>query len=290
MTDCVTGRSAHGAAILGLDEDGLPADAKIRSTMRALSQRGAHIQSSGAAAGFVMACKSTDLPPSPIDGTLVTWLKSQGWLTAPEADRMVLSATGRAVARRLPPELRSSSIAKSADADRRLGSAPMVDPDSPLAWLRRRRGRDGQPMLSTEAYQAGERLRADFYRGLMAPRVTAQLTALPSSGRRGAPGRGIELGEGTSAAQERVRRALSAVGPRLADVLIDVCCHMKGLEDTERARGMPQRAGHYVLGLALDALARHYGLLPPIDAGWPVNRRTRHWGEEGYRPGIDGVC
>src|SRR4051812_15866642 len=34
--------------------------------------------------------------------------------------------------------------------------------ESPLAWLARRRGRDGQPLILAHQLQAGERLRADF--------------------------------------------------------------------------------------------------------------------------------
>jgi len=69
-----------------------------------------------------------------------------------------------------------------------------------------------------------------------------------------------DLQENIAACRERVRRALSAVWPELAGVLIDVCCHLKGLEEAERAAGWPQRAGKVVLQLALTRLARHYGI------------------------------
>lgn len=77
-------------------------------------------------------------------------------------------------------------------------------------------------------------------------------------------------------------RALMAVGPELAGVLVDICCELKGLEDAEKANGWPQRAGKVVLQIALTRLARHYGL-----AGEAERSRkggVRHWGSEDYRP------
>ena len=44
-------------------------------------------------------------------------------------------------------------------------------------------------------------------------------------------------------------RALDAVGPELSQVLVDICCELKGLEEAERSHDWPQRAGKVVLQL-----------------------------------------
>ena len=45
--------------------------------------------------------------------------------------------------------------------------------ESPLAWLARRRGRDGRAMITPHQLQAGDRLRADFTRAHLMPRTTS---------------------------------------------------------------------------------------------------------------------
>lgn len=158
--------------------------------------------------------------------------------------------------------------------------------ESPIAWLRRRLDRSGQPLISAEQFAAGERLRADLYRAQMTPRVTASWSGVPQSRgeRRSAPGTGKEISDGVIAARERVTRALMAAGPEFIGVLIDVCGHLKGLEQIERDSELPQRSAKHFLQIALTALARHYGLLPPADIDGAIRARLRHWGADGYRP------
>jgi hypothetical protein len=183
-----------------------------------------------------------------------------------------------------------SKRAKARTAKLEQGGAPEIDiGESPIGWLYRRRDKDGQPLISRAEFEAGERLRADFCYGQMMPRVTSSWAAPTGSpsGRRGAPGSGSDLQDNVIAAGERVRRALAAVGPELSGVLIDVCCHLKGLEVKERQAGWPQRSGKIVLRIALKSLARHYGLIRDIEADHARGARVRHWGAEGYRPNID---
>jgi hypothetical protein len=167
-------------------------------------------------------------------------------------------------------------------------SAAALNPaESPLAWLKRRKDRDGEAMISQAQFDAGERLRADFWFAQMTPRVTMSWSAIAPSQRRRRSGMafcaGAEIQDSVAGARERVRRALTAVGPELASVLIDVCCHLKGLEEAEREAGWPQRSGKVVLQLALTRLARHYGI---GEAAGTAGRAApvRHWGSEDYRP------
>jgi hypothetical protein len=161
--------------------------------------------------------------------------------------------------------------------------------ESPIAWLFNRRDGDGNRLISEAQFNAGEKLRADFWFAQMSPNVTQSwsVSATAGGGRRSAPGTGVELADNVIAAGERVRRALAAVGPELSGILIDVCCHLRGLEDAERRAGWPQRSGKIVLGVALAALARHYGFAEPASAGARA-ARVRHWGADDYRPDIDG--
>ncbi len=162
--------------------------------------------------------------------------------------------------------------------------------ESPLAWLARRKDKDGRPMLSEAEFDAGEKLRADFWFAQMTPRVTANWSQLLSGGggSKGAPDIGPDIRDSVIAAHERVKRALTAVGPDLAGVLIDVCCHLKGLEVSEKASGWPQRSGKIILQIALRQLGRHYGMLPEAaQANGQRPVRVRHWGTSDYRPQID---
>jgi hypothetical protein len=148
------------------------------------------------------------------------------------------------------------------------------DSESPLAWLARRKGRDGHAMISPDQFVAGERLRADFTRGNLTPRVTSNWSA-PTGGRpRGSGAGACEMTDLIVASRQRVRLALQACGPEFSGLLMDVCCFLRGLEDVERERGWPPRSAKVVLQLALDRLARHYGLASEARARQSAHVRT----------------
>lgn len=130
--------------------------------------------------------------------------------------------------------------------------------ESPLGWLCRRRGKDGKPLLDERQIQAGERLRDDFERAGLGPRVTRAYDAPPISASRRAAPETPEPSEVQIDARRRVERACQALGPGLSDIALRVCCFLEGLEEAERELGWPVRSGKLVLSLALDRLADHY--------------------------------
>ena len=130
--------------------------------------------------------------------------------------------------------------------------------ESPLAWLARRKGRDGRALIEPVQLLAGERLRADFTRANLMPRITSNWSAAVATGPRGASP--ATFTETVIVARQRVRAALDAAGPEFSGLLVDVCCFLKRLEEVERGRSWPPRSAKVVLQLGLDRLARHYGL------------------------------
>src|SRR5690349_4992821 len=157
------------------------------------------------------------------------------------------------------------------------GKATVVfdENESPLIWLARRRGRDGNALVEPHQLQAGERLRRDFTYASLMPSTTANWSnPTPATRRRG----GYRESTPTDtmvAARQRVHLALDAVGPEFAGLLVDVCCFLKGLEDVERERAWPARSGKIVLRLGLERLARHYGFSG--QAGGKPRRPLRAW-------------
>lgn len=232
-------------------------------------------------------------PVERLAAEVVTALARRQWLER-EGEHWRLSDAGRAWLLRQAAPGDPFQVQHQVRGERTVEVAPGIvrsltvnEAENPLAWLRRRKGRDGAPMVSEEQYRAGERLRADFWRGHMTPRVTANWSAAaPSRRTRRSGGEGgHELGEDALAARQRVRAALQAVGPELAGVLVDVCCHLSPLAAAEDARGWPRRSGKVILQLALSALARHYGIAPRRPA--TASARLRHWGAQDYRPTLE---
>lgn len=207
--------------------------------------------------------------------------------------RLRATAAGLARARRATPGDTDFRRQHGAVALRRLDEdAPpvLVDEDeSPLARLARRRDKDGRAYLTPARFAAGERLRGDFTLARMMPTVTSNWSSGRVAAGPGGPGGLADLTDRALAARDRVRGALDAVGHDLADVLVDVCCFLKGLETIESDRRWPARSAKVVLDIALGRLADHYGLAE--EARGPDRARgLRAWGSGDHRPSIGATA
>ena len=276
---------------LMIDDEGCPLDPNARARLRGLAQRGARLTAEGSGNIVRAERKGKMTIIAWLDRSVITALDAAGWLTEIEAGTFILAPKGRAIARIMKAApAPSASIAGSNVPVPELPTGPIADRESPLAWARQHRNREGKPYLSQEAFDAGERLRQDFHQSGLMPRTTFDWDAISRSKdeQRGAHGLSGTISNGASSAAERVRKAIAALPPELAGLVYDVCCFELGVEETGRRHGMPQRAGHYMLSIALNALARHYGLLPRPSGSFDPARRARHWGAPGYKPAMDG--
>lgn len=264
----------------------------VAARLRPLAREGAYIAADADGLGIHSPRNGFVAPVARLVPELVALAAARGWLKSGPDGRSTLTRKGleQIKARLSAGPAATDAVPAEVPVPRRPAPAPTVNPDeSPLGWLRRRRDKDGRPLIDETEFEAGERLRCEFWRARKSPRVTASWNPVARSRgeRRATPGQGVELSDAVIAAGQRVSRALAAVGPELAGVLIDVCGHMKGLEEIERERCWPQRSGKIVLHLALTRLARHYGLRPPDNGAWLAQAKIRHWGSEDYRPTLD---
>ncbi len=230
-------------------------------------------------------------PVGMIDGGTVSAFRERDWLAMTGDGRAVLSDAGaqwyrRQIAGDEPFRKQHQSLAVRgiAEPDGTTSSVTVNTAESPLTWLRSRRDSQGNPLLTAEQFEAGERLRRDFERAQIRPHVTANWGAEVKTRRRsGGAGSAAQVSETALAANRRLHAALDSVGPELASVLLETCCYLNGLSAAERRLGWPQRSGKLVLNIALNTLARHYGYLKVERSRRPV---ANHWGADGYRPSI----
>ncbi len=127
--------------------------------------------------------------------------------------------------------------------------------ESPILSLARRRDKDGEPFLAASHVRAGERLREDFELAQIGGGVAQSWDhfLIPECGQGAGSGSG-----GASAARDRVKQALTVLGPGLSDVALRCCCHLEGLEAAERKLGWSARSAKIVLRIALEQLEHHY--------------------------------
>jgi len=124
--------------------------------------------------------------------------------------------------------------------------------ESPLGWLLAR------GLVTRRQYEAGERLRSDWERAQLGPRITMSWDAAPVARGRGGSAPQHDLEGAQLDAKRRFEAAIAAAGAGLADILWRVVCAGEGMRDAESALGWPARAGKLVLTFALDRVADYY--------------------------------
>lgn len=168
------------------------------------------------------------------------------------------------------------------ESERRARRSP--EAESPLTWLRRRKGSDGAPLLDDVHVLAGERFRTDVTMAAMLPSVTTNWSRMEAAAGRAAPRDPALASDVTIAARQRVRAAFRRLGSGMGHFVLDTCAFLVPLQDAEARRSWPARSGKLVLRLALSQLAEHYGL--EQTAVGPARGRLAGWQADGVRPDL----
>lgn len=157
--------------------------------------------------------------------------------------------------------------------------------ESPLRRLFIRKDKLGRSWLNNIQYEAGERLRRDFERSQLQPSITVNWQAIAAGHDQSGKCDQSELGDFVIDSRKKLTRAINALDSELANVALDICCFLKGLEQVERERQWPPRSAKLMLRTALSCLATHYGL---GTRGKSRSGEILHWGDGTYRPSIRG--
>ncbi|WP_300038496.1 DUF6456 domain-containing protein [uncultured Roseobacter sp.] len=127
--------------------------------------------------------------------------------------------------------------------------------EAPLQSLARRRDRYGNPFLTMEQIEAGRILREDYEMNSL---TISAADVFHSADRFKSFPQSAELDFVFHNPGERLENALNYLGPVLADVAVQCCCHFKGMEDIEREFDWSARSGKIVLRIALSQLSAFY--------------------------------
>ncbi len=155
--------------------------------------------------------------------------------------------------------------------------------ESPLYRLHRMKTKSGKPYISTTEFAAGERLRSDFERGQLQPRISARLEGNMGSSGKGGTFQANDISDFALDCRARVQKAVEKLGPDLSGVALDICCFLKGFETVERERSWPPRSAKLMLKTSLQLLSDHYGMRGH------VNQRSgaiQSWSTEDNRPSL----
>ncbi len=126
--------------------------------------------------------------------------------------------------------------------------------ESPLGWLHAR------GHLTDRQFDGGEKLRADWERANLAPKITMNWNIVPLTGGHSAAPDMLNATETQIAARQRFDDAIDYLGNDLSDIAWRIICAGEGVPAAEKNLGWPARSGKLVLKIALDRLANFYRL------------------------------
>lgn len=129
--------------------------------------------------------------------------------------------------------------------------------ESPLQRLATAAAGEAAPFLDRVQVEAGERVRQLFERAQLGPRLTMHYSAAHVAGGRAQAG---EIGDMAADARKALARLHTLLPRDCADVVLDVCGALKGLQQIETERGWPRRSAKLVLRIGLDRLAECWGM------------------------------
>lgn len=194
------------------------------------------------------------------EADLVAAFAARGWIAAAADGRYTLAPEGDAWLRRAAASGDAGFRAQHGEVEALPGGLRIDRATAPLDFLKRHVEPDGTPFLTRLQGEAADRLQADFERAQLRPRVTRD-PSVPLDSTPRAGGGGETRHASALDAKRRCLAALDATGPGLGDLLFEVVCNARGLNEAERGFGWPQRSAKAILRLALDRLAAHYGLV-----------------------------
>lgn len=194
-----------------------------------------------------------------VDRAVAEAMALKDWISCERVGRISryeITAAGRAAAKALCTfEDRSTAQEDPDESPNRRARYGIVE--SPLIALARRRDKNGNAFLKEDMVAAGERLREDFELSQLRADAVQDWQSFCRTLDGGAAATSV-LGTSPEAARARVREALLDLGPGLADIALQCCCYLEGLEVTEKRMGWSARSGKIVLRIALQRLRHHY--------------------------------
>ncbi|MGK0266268.1 MAG: hypothetical protein ACI82N_000512 [Maricaulis sp.] len=229
--------------------------------LRCLAREGAALRPCGDASGRYGIYPGGDRrrrPLARLDAGQLREALARG-LLSDESGKIELCSDGRAALRRQTDEGTAHAAQHREMLDRTILSA-----SGQLQRVRcnRREGALGPwaDWLDPIERAAGERFCADHARSSLHQHTTRNWSLTASARAQGWNGGPEAASLAAIAAKDRVMNALAALGPGMDRLLIAVCIREEGMAAIERRFGWAQRSGKTVLKLALQQLARHYGM------------------------------